>query len=146
MMKTITDHALIAPDLANNLPILIRMSYPTPSSDQSNQYNHISTEVRGIGDQIIYISEDAPPFTWQNLYVVEGDVEPIGLTNPYSGAMPANASISRFGVNEQGYLTHKGDTEFGTLAATGDDKPIWWLGYSNGRFEGVPLWVKEFRM
>lgn len=146
MMKTITDHALIAPDLANNLPILIRMSYPTPSSDQSNQYNHISTEVRGIGDQIIYISEDAPPFTWQNLYVVEGDIEPIGLTNPYSGAMPANASISRFGVNEQGYLTHKGDTEFGTLAATGDDKPIWWLGYSNGRFEGVPLWVKEFRM
>ncbi|PLN80180.1 hypothetical protein BDW42DRAFT_171359 [Aspergillus taichungensis] len=119
------NHALIAPHLANHLPILI---------------------LNRIGDQITYTSDDAPPFTWQNLYVVEGDIEPIGLTNPYTGAMPANASISGFGVNEQGHLTHKGNTEFGTLAAAEDDKPIWWLGYSSGRFDGVPLWVKELRM
>ena len=78
--------------------------------------------------------------------MVEDDIEPIGLTNPYSGAMPANASISGFGVNEEGYLTHQGNAEFGTLAAAGDDKPIWWLGFNSGRFEGVPLWVKEFRI
>ena len=34
MSKTKIDHALIAPHLANDLPILIRMSYPGPSSDQ----------------------------------------------------------------------------------------------------------------
>lgn len=78
--------------------------------------------------------------------MVEGAVEPIGLTNLYSGAMPTNASISDFGVNDQGYLTHKGQTRFGTLAPGGDEKPVWWLGYGSGEFEGVPLWVKEFRM
>ncbi|RHZ63412.1 uncharacterized protein CDV56_101801 [Aspergillus thermomutatus] len=92
---------------------------------------------------VSYTAQDQTPTGWQNLYVVQDTNEPIALTVPHSGATPAGANLTGFGVNDEGYFTVGGETLFGVLADAGESKEVYWVGGEDGQFQNAPLWVKE---
>ncbi|KAL2870350.1 uncharacterized protein BJX67DRAFT_280910 [Aspergillus lucknowensis] len=95
---------------------------------------------------VTFTSRNSTPTGWQNLYVVEKDVLPVGLTRPHSGAVPEGASINDFGTNEAGYFTHAGKDYFAVDGySSNPQKTIYWYGRHNSVYRGVNLWVKEFR-
>jgi hypothetical protein len=95
---------------------------------------------------VSFTSKNAVPTGWQNLYVVEKDVLPVGLTRPHSGAVPEGASINDFGVTDDGYFGHAGKDYFAIDGyGSNPQKTIYWYGSHNSEYKAVNLWVKEFR-
>ncbi|KAL4759285.1 uncharacterized protein BDW70DRAFT_84500 [Aspergillus foveolatus] len=95
---------------------------------------------------VSFTSKSSTPTGFQNLYVVEKTVLPVGLTRPHSGALPEGASMLDFGVNEEGYFTHA-DKDYFAIEGYGDNpqKTIYWYGAHSSTYRAVNLWVKEFK-
>ncbi|KAF7589818.1 hypothetical protein BBP40_003628 [Aspergillus hancockii] len=93
---------------------------------------------------VSYTAQDASPTGWQNLYIVEKDTAPVGLTRPHSGAVPEGATILNFGVNEEGYFTN-GDNAYFAVEGYGDNpiKTVYWYGRHSSTYRASNLWVKE---
>ncbi|KAL5339548.1 hypothetical protein BJX70DRAFT_363988 [Aspergillus crustosus] len=76
---------------------------------------------------VSFTSEHAIPTGWQNIFVVEKSVSPVGLTRPHSGAVPTGASTLDFGVNDEGYFTHAGQDYFAVDGyGSNPQKTIYW--------------------
>ncbi|CEJ61537.1 hypothetical protein PMG11_10068 [Penicillium brasilianum] len=112
-----------------------------------NSTTHEILILRGGGDNgpVSFTSKSQTPTGFQSLYIVENEVEPVGLTRPHSAAVPEGANTTGFGVNDEGYFTHNGNAWF---AIDGYDdgktaKEIYWYGSHNAEFGGINLWVKE---
>ncbi|KAJ5151669.1 hypothetical protein N7492_009964, partial [Penicillium capsulatum] len=105
--------------------------------------------LRGTGQNspITFTAKDQTPTGWQNLYIIEDSVSPVGLTIPHSGATPKGANTTGFGVNEKGYLTQGGRDWFAIdgYGSEKEVKEIFWYGAHNAEYAAVNLWVKEYK-
>ncbi|KAL1864627.1 hypothetical protein Plec18167_009692 [Paecilomyces lecythidis] len=99
----------------------------------------------GANGAVTFTSKTESPTGWQNLYIVQNEVEPVGLTRPHSGAIPEGATINGFGVNDDGYFTNGDKAWFATDAGDAPAKKVYWYGAHNAEFGGANLWVKEFK-
>ncbi|KAI2786894.1 hypothetical protein POX_g09290 [Penicillium oxalicum] len=92
-----------------------------------------------------FTSKNSTPTGFQNLWVVENDVLPVGLTLPHSAAYPEGASETGFGVNDDGLLTHNGEAYFAVDGYASGDKPlkVYWYGRHSSTYKGLSLTVKE---
>ncbi|KAL2217352.1 hypothetical protein M432DRAFT_617619 [Thermoascus aurantiacus ATCC 26904] len=95
------------------------------------------------GDMLTYTAQGQPPTAFQNLYVIQNDVQPIALTVPHSGAAPQGANFTGFGVNDDGYFTFNGAPAFATDPAATGAKEIFYAGLPNSKYQQTMLWVKE---
>ncbi|KAF5866711.1 hypothetical protein ETB97_009868 [Aspergillus alliaceus] len=95
---------------------------------------------------VSYTAEDQTPTGWQNLYVVEKDTAPVGLTRPHSGAVPEGASTVDFSVNDKGLFAHGGNAYF-AVEGYGDNpvKTVYWYGRHSSTYRAADLYVKEFK-
>ncbi|KAL4804406.1 hypothetical protein BDV18DRAFT_143113 [Aspergillus unguis] len=95
---------------------------------------------------VSFTSENATATGFQNIYVIEKQVSPVGMTRPHSGQVPDGASTSDFGVNDDGYFTHAGNAYF-AIDGYGDvaQKEVYWYGAHNSEYMNVNLYVKEFK-
>ncbi|EKV06748.1 hypothetical protein Pdw03_3737 [Penicillium digitatum] len=95
---------------------------------------------------VTYTAQNSVPTAFQNLYVIENDVLPIGLTAPHSGAVPAGGNITAFGVNDQGLFTYDGKDWF-AVEGYGDNevKEIYWYGSHSSTYRALNLYVKELK-
>lgn len=131
----------------NAYEILIRMfSYiPIHRNTHANR-----PTVHGTGTNatsgLSFTSKKSTPTGFQNLYVLENSVSPVALTVPHSASMPEGASMTGFGSNAQGYLTHNGKNYFG-VEGYGDnpEKRVDWVDGHSSTKRVVNLWVKECR-
>ncbi|KAE8152055.1 hypothetical protein BDV25DRAFT_138217 [Aspergillus avenaceus] len=94
---------------------------------------------------VSFTSKKGVPTAFQNLYIVENDVTPVGLTVPHSGAVPENGHVTGFGVNKDGYFTNNGRPWFSVDLGEAQSKQVWWYGGHNAEYYGLNLWVKECR-
>ncbi|KAI9931382.1 hypothetical protein ASPWEDRAFT_169775 [Aspergillus wentii DTO 134E9] len=117
-------HAWVGGDVTNTTEILILRS--------------------GSNGMVSFTGKDAVPTAFQNLYIVENSVSPVGLTVPHSAAIPENGSMNKFGVNEDGYFTHDGNAYF-AIDGYGDavSKELYWYGAHSSEYAACNLWVKE---
>ncbi|EYE90792.1 uncharacterized protein EURHEDRAFT_381663 [Aspergillus ruber CBS 135680] len=99
-----------------------------------------SNETTGVS----FTSKDQTPTGFQTLYVVDGQVAPVALTLPHSGATPEGASLDGFGTDKDGYFTHDGKNYFG-IEGYGDnpERTINWVDGHSSTQRVVNLWVKE---
>lgn len=118
---------------------------PTPNHTYT-QLTPVPVRGQGQNSPITFTAKGETPTGWQNLYIVEDTVLPVGLTRPHSGATPEGANITGFGVNEKGYLTQGGRDWF-SIDGYGDKeaKEIYWYGAHNAEYAAVNLYVKEFK-
>ncbi|KAJ5616442.1 hypothetical protein N7537_001556 [Penicillium hordei] len=95
---------------------------------------------------VSYTAKNAVPTAFQNLYIVENSVEPLGLTLPHSGAVPEGGNTTGFGVNDQGLFTHGGKAWY-AIDGYGENeiKEIFWYGAHNAEYRGEKLYVKELK-
>ncbi|KAJ5960674.1 uncharacterized protein N7479_007824 [Penicillium vulpinum] len=95
---------------------------------------------------VSYTAKNAVPTGFQNLYIVEDSVSPVGLTLPHSGAVPEGGNVTGFGVNDQGLFT-QGDRDWFSVEGYGDNpvKEIYWYGAHNSVYRGEKLYVKELK-
>ncbi|OGM41716.1 hypothetical protein ABOM_009894 [Aspergillus bombycis] len=93
---------------------------------------------------VSYTAKDSTPTGWQNLYVVEKDTAPVGLTRPHSGAVPEGASTIDFSVDEKGLFAHGGNAYF-AVEGYGDNpvKTVYWYGRHSSTYRAADLYVKE---
>lgn len=105
-----------------------------------------NTSVRGSNATTgaTFTSKNQTPTGWQNLYVVDGQVAPAGLTLPHSAALPEGASTTGFGVDKDGYFTHNGKQYFG-VEGYGDnpERVVYWVDGHSSTQRIANLWVKE---
>lgn len=94
--------------------------------------------------QVTYTATGETPTGWQNLYAIQSANGPIALTIPHSGSIPQGASVSGFGVNDQGQFTFNGKTTFGVQGQNGVQE-VYFLGAGDGQFQETSLTVKEFK-
>ncbi|KAI9375166.1 hypothetical protein BJX61DRAFT_191973 [Aspergillus egyptiacus] len=103
---------------------------------------------RSNGDtgMVTFTSKDSTPTGFQNVFVVENTVLPVELTRPHSGAVPEGASMSDFGMTDDGYFTHA-DKDWFAVDGYGSNpqKTIYWYGAHSSTYRAMPLWVKEFK-
>merc|ERR1712187_243697 len=99
-----------------------------------------SNEATGVS----FTSTDQTPTGFQTLYVVDGQVAPVGLTLPHSGATPEGASLDGFGTDKAGYFPHEGKNYFG-IEGYGDnpERTINWVDGHSSTQRVANLWVKE---
>ena len=118
------------------------------NSTFSNLSSNPSPIVRGGSPNglVSYTAKNAVPTAFQNLYVVENSVSPVGLTIPHSGAVPKGGNLTSFGVNEQGLFTHGGKAWF-SVDGYGDNpiKEIFWYAAHNSEYRSEKLYVKELK-
>ncbi|KGO69463.1 hypothetical protein PITC_014180 [Penicillium italicum] len=95
---------------------------------------------------VSFTSKNGVPTAFQNLYIVENTVLPLGLTVPHSGAVPEDGNITGFGVNDQGLFTH-GDKSWFAVDGYGDSeaKTIYWYGGHSSTYRTENLYVKELK-
>lgn len=95
---------------------------------------------------VSYTAQNGVPTAFQNLYIVEDSVSPLGLTLPHSGAVPEGGNTTGFGVNEQGLFTHGGKAWF-AIDGYGDNevKEIFWYAAHNAEYRSEKLYVKELK-
>lgn len=95
---------------------------------------------------VSYTAKNGVPTAFQNLYIVEDAVSPLGLTLPHSGAVPEGGNITGFSVNDQGLFTHGGKAWF-AIDGYGDNevKEIYWYGAHSSTYRGEKLYVKELK-
>ncbi|PLB34746.1 uncharacterized protein BDW47DRAFT_111581 [Aspergillus candidus] len=100
----------------------------------------------GPNGALSYTQQNAVPTAFQNLFIVEKEVSPLGLTRPHSGALPEGGNMTAFGVNERGFLTQGGNDWF-AVEGYGDNpvKEVYWYGRHSSTYKAAPLWVKECR-
>ncbi|GAD98325.1 hypothetical protein AOR_1_66064 [Paecilomyces variotii No. 5] len=99
----------------------------------------------GANGAVTFTSTNETPTGWQNLYIVENEVEPVGMTRPHSAALPEGATANGFGVNDDGYFTNGDKAWFAVAAGNDPAKRVYWYGSHNGAFGSANLWVKEFK-
>ncbi|CAI7649924.1 unnamed protein product [Penicillium discolor] len=95
---------------------------------------------------VSYTAKNGVPTAFQNLYIVENSVSPLGLTLPHSGAVPEGGNTTGFGVNEQGLFTHGGKAWF-AIDGYGDNevKELFWYAAHNAEYRSEKLYVKELK-
>ncbi|KKK16919.1 hypothetical protein P175DRAFT_0497291 [Aspergillus ochraceoroseus IBT 24754] len=100
----------------------------------------------GTNGAVSFTSKSETPTGWQNIYVIENAVDPVGLTRPHSGAIPDGGNMLGFGVNDQGYFTHDGNDYF-SVDGYGEspEKTIFWYGSHNSEYMATYLTVKEYK-
>lgn len=147
-LTTVLANAFIGAD-SNTHPILIRRLSPLfffffTSHDAWSLTAHLlMATVKKNGDMLTYTAQGQPPTAFQNLYVIQNDVQPIALTVPHSGAAPQGANFTGFGVNDDGYFTFNGAPAFATDPAATGAKEIFYAGLPNSKYQQTMLWVKE---
>ncbi|KAJ5469319.1 hypothetical protein N7539_008937 [Penicillium diatomitis] len=94
---------------------------------------------------LTFTSKNSTPTGFQNLWVVEDDTLPVGLTIPHSAAYPEGASETGFGVNDDGLFTHDGNAYFAVDGYASGDQPlkVYWYGRHSSEYKGMNLTVKE---
>ncbi|RAL07039.1 uncharacterized protein BO97DRAFT_409294 [Aspergillus homomorphus CBS 101889] len=92
---------------------------------------------------LTYLADGAVPTAFQNLYIVEKTVLPVEFTVPHSGNMPEGASMTGFGVNDDGELTH-GDNAYFAIDGYGEaeQKTVFWYGAHSSEYAIASLKVK----
>lgn len=71
--------------------------------------------------------------------MIQSDVQPISMTAPHSGALPAGGNASAWGISDDGLLTFGGvATNFGQDVETGE---LYYLGLPHSKFQQVLLTV-----
>jgi hypothetical protein len=90
---------------------------------------------------VSYTADGATPTAFQYLYIIEDDVQPIGMTSPHSAEMPENANMTGFGMSERGFLTFGGKPSF--AVDINDGPEIFWAGLSHSKYMQELLYVKE---
>ncbi|KAJ5209225.1 hypothetical protein N7449_003604 [Penicillium cf. viridicatum] len=95
---------------------------------------------------VSYTAKNGVPTAFQNLYIVEDSVSPLGLTVPHSGAVPEGGNTTGFGVNDQGLFTHGGKAWF-AIDGYGESevKEIFWYAAHNAEYRSEQLYVKELK-
>lgn len=95
---------------------------------------------------VSYTAKNAVPTAFQNLYIVEDSVSPVGLTLPHSGAVPEGGNVTSFGVNDEGLFTQGGKDWF-AIDGYGENKvkEIFWSAAHNAEYGAVKLYVKELK-
>ncbi|KAJ6022709.1 uncharacterized protein N7446_013060 [Penicillium canescens] len=95
---------------------------------------------------VSFTSKDGVPTAFQNLYIVEDSVSPLGLTLPHSGAVPQGGNTTGFGVNDKGLFTHGGKAWF-AVDGYGQNpvQQIYWYGAHNAEYRSEQLYVKELK-
>ncbi|KOS40980.1 hypothetical protein ACN38_g8153 [Penicillium nordicum] len=95
---------------------------------------------------VSYTAQNGVPTAFQNLYIVEDSVSPLGLTVPHSGAVPEGGNTTGFGVNDKGLFTHGGKAWF-AIDGYGENevKEIFWYGAHSSEYRGEKLFVKELK-
>ncbi|KAJ5344279.1 hypothetical protein MYU51_003221 [Penicillium brevicompactum] len=95
---------------------------------------------------VSYTAKNGVPTAFQNLYIVEDQVAPVGLTIPHSGAVPEGGNLTGFGVNDKGLFTHGGKPWF-SVDGYGDNpvKQIYWYAAHNAEYRSENLYVKELK-
>ncbi|KAE8372211.1 hypothetical protein BDV26DRAFT_274597 [Aspergillus bertholletiae] len=93
---------------------------------------------------VSYTAKDASPTGWQNLYIVEKDTAPVGLTRPHSAAVPEGATTIGFNVNDKGLFAH-GDNAYFAVDGYGENpvKTVYWYGRHSSTYRASDLYVKE---
>lgn len=117
----------------------------SPSIHPISRTNHLTNAVHsGPNGALSYTQRNAVPTAFQNLFIVEKEVLPLGLTRPHSGALPEGANMTAFGVNERGFLTQGGNDWF-AIDGYGENpvKEVYWYGRHSSTYKAAPLWVKE---
>ncbi|KAJ5499514.1 hypothetical protein LT330_000385 [Penicillium expansum] len=154
-LATIT--AFVGAISAANLPnafTLVAEGGKTVLTDGQNAYiganttDHEILILRGGSPNglVSYTAKNGVPTAFQNLYIVEDAVSPLGLTLPHSGAVPEGGNITGFSVNDQGLFTHGGKAWF-AIDGYGDNevKEIYWYGAHSSTYRGEKLYVKELK-
>ena len=95
---------------------------------------------------VSFTSKDGVPTAFQNLYVVENQAAPVGLTIPHSGAVPEGGNTTAFGVNEKGLFTQGGKDWF-AVSGYGDNpvKEVFWSAAHQAELRVENLYVKELK-
>ncbi|KAJ5399329.1 hypothetical protein N7465_009818 [Penicillium sp. CMV-2018d] len=95
---------------------------------------------------VTYTAKNGVPTAFQNLYIVENSVSPLGMTLPHSGAVPEGGNTTGFGVNEEGLFTHGGKAWF-AIDGYGENevKEIFWYAAHNAEYRSENLYVKELK-
>lgn len=95
---------------------------------------------------VSFTAKNGVPTAFQNLYIVEDSVSPLGLTVPHSGAVPEGGNMTGFGVNDQGMFTHGGKAWF-AIDGYGENevKEIFWYAAHNAEYRSEQLYVKELK-
>ncbi|CAI7637048.1 unnamed protein product [Penicillium viridicatum] len=113
----------------------------------ANTTSHEILILRGNPNGLVtYTAKNGVPTAFQNLYIIENDVAPVGLTRPHSGAVPEGGNTTGFGVNEEGLFTH-GDKAWFAINGYGENevKEIFWYAGHNAEYRGENLYVKELK-
>ncbi|KAL4795133.1 hypothetical protein BDV19DRAFT_389536 [Aspergillus venezuelensis] len=95
---------------------------------------------------VSFTSQNGVPTAFQNIYVIPNTVSPVSMTIPHSGATPEGASMTNFGVNDDGYFTHDNKAYFAVEGyGSNPQKTIYWYEAHSSTYRAENLWVKEFK-
>jgi len=90
---------------------------------------------------LTYTAANATPTAFQFLYVVQEDVQPVGLTLPHSAELPTGANMTGFSVRDDGVLLQGGEPWFASNGSASSQ--IMWLGLGHSRYQQLLLYVAE---
>ncbi|KAJ5771147.1 uncharacterized protein N7511_003198 [Penicillium nucicola] len=95
---------------------------------------------------VSFTSKSDVPTAFQNLYIIEDSVSPLGMTIPHSGAVPQGGNMTGFGVNDKGLFTHGGKAWFAVDGyGSNPVKEIYWYAAHNAEYRTEQLYVKELK-